>query len=58
LAFFTLLGLTILLIGASVAFSVFIPNPTKTQTGTENDLFHAGTYTLTALVGLLTGKIA
>lgn len=45
LAFFTLLGLTLLLIAAGVAYSIFIPNPTKSQTNVENHLFGIATLT-------------
>lgn len=58
LAFSTLLILTVLLFAGAVAYSVFIPNPTKTQTDAEHNLFQAASYTLTALVGRLLGRVA
>jgi hypothetical protein len=48
----------VLLFAAGVGYSIFIPNPTKSQTDVESHLFQAGTYTLTGLVGLFAGKIA
>lgn len=58
LAFFTLLGLTLLFIASAVGFSVFIPNPTESQSASGENLWKAGTYTLTGLVGLMVGKVA
>lgn len=58
LAFFTLLGLTILLFGGGVLFSISVPKPTTSQVSAQNQLFHAGYFALTALVGLFVGKVA
>ena len=58
LAFFTLLGLTILAFGGAVLYSILIPDPTTSQADVETKLFEAGTYTVTALAGLFGGKVA
>jgi uncharacterized protein YpmS len=58
LAFFTLLGLTLLFFGAAVVFSILVPNPTESQESTDAALLKAGTYSLTALGALFAGKVA
>jgi hypothetical protein len=58
LAFLTLLGLTLAFFAAGITYSVFIPNPTESQSEAADQLFQAATYTLTALVGLFAGKVA
>ena len=58
LAVFTLLLLTVATFGVGVAYSIYIPNPTKSQSTAEAKLFQAASYGLTALVGLFTGKAA
>jgi hypothetical protein len=58
LAFGTLLILTVLMFATGVAYSVLIPNPTKSQASAESKLFQSASYTLTALVGLFLGRVA
>jgi hypothetical protein len=58
LAFVTLLLLTVATFGVGVAYSIYVPNPTKSQSTAEAKLFQAASYGLTALVGLFTGKAA
>ena len=50
--------LTVATFAVGVAYSIYIPNPTASQSTAEAKLFQAASYGLTALVGLLTGKAA
>jgi hypothetical protein len=50
--------LTVAFFAAGVTYSVFIPNPTESQSEAADNLFQAASYTLTALVGLFAGKVA
>ncbi|HEX6700402.1 MAG TPA: hypothetical protein VF101_06680 [Gaiellaceae bacterium] len=58
LALCTLLLTTVATFAAAVAYSIYIPNPTKSQSDAEAKLFQAASYSLTALVGLFTGRVA
>jgi hypothetical protein len=57
-AFSTLLALTLLTLAAAVAYTILIPNPTESQSTAEGKLFQIASYSLTALGGLFTGRIA
>jgi len=50
--------LTVATFAVGVAYSIYIPNPTASQSTAEAKLFRAASYGLTALVGLFTGKAA
>jgi hypothetical protein len=57
-AFSTLLALTLLTLAAAVAYTILIPNPTESQSTAEAKLFQIASYSLTALGGLFTGRVA
>ena len=57
LAFFTLLGFTLVCGGLAVGLSIEIANPTASQSSAENWLFGAAGSTLSALIGLFVGKV-
>jgi hypothetical protein len=54
----TLSALTLLVLAAAVAYTIFIPNPTESQAAAEAKLFQITSYGFTALAGLFTGKVA
>lgn len=57
-AFFTLLGLTIFFVALAVAFAFLVADPTKSQSSMESWLTRGATGTLSALLGLVGGKVA
>jgi hypothetical protein len=57
-AFSTLLALALLTLAAAVAYTILIPNPTESQSTAEAKLFQIASYSLTALGGLFTGRVA
>jgi hypothetical protein len=57
-AFSTLLALTLLTLAAAVAYTIFIPNPTESQSTAEAKLFQIASYGFTALGGLFTTRVA
>ena len=57
-AFSTLLALALLTLAAAVAYTIFIPNPTESQSTAEAKLFQIASYSFTALGGLFTGRVA
>jgi ABC-type phosphate transport system substrate-binding protein len=58
LAFFTLLGLTLVFYGFAFGTGIVLADPTKTQDSAINSLTSAGSTTLAALIGLFVGKVA
>jgi hypothetical protein len=58
LAFSTLLILTIFFAVLAVIVSLVIADPTKSQRSAENWLFGAASSTLSALIGMLAGRVA
>jgi hypothetical protein len=57
LAVFILLGLTVVFGGLAVGFSIGIAEPTASQSSAESWLFGAASSTLSAMFGLLAGKV-
>jgi hypothetical protein len=57
LAVYILLGLTIVLGGLAVGASFAVADPTASQSSAESWLFGAASSTLSALFGLLAGKV-
>jgi uncharacterized protein YpmS len=58
LAFFTLLGLTIVFVVLALAFAFLVAHPSESQSKAESWMFGAASSTLSALIGMLVGKVA
>jgi uncharacterized protein YpmS len=57
LAFLTLLGLTIVFAALALMFALLVAHPSESQSTAESWLFGASSSTLSALIGMLVGKV-
>jgi hypothetical protein len=58
IAFFALLGLTVIFVVLALVMSAGIAHPTESQSSAEAWLFGAASSTLTGMMGLFGGKVA